>query len=228
MRQNSFDSVWENDIYGQGQHLNRYPYDSVVTFVFRHAPQNKPRGDVRILEVGCGAGNNLWFAAREGFCVAGVDASTSAINYARQRFREEDLNGEFKVGDFTELPWLDGLFDMVIDRTALTCCGWSAAQNAVTEIRRVLRQGGVFHFNPYHERHSSNASGELGGDGVRMGINHGSLKNVGQIYFYSRRNIEQLFSKGWTIRSMQSMEMTEEMHAYREVHAEWRVIVEKL
>ena len=43
-------------------------------------------GDVsgrRILEVGCGMGNNLWFAAREGCRVSGLDAVESAIRFAR-------------------------------------------------------------------------------------------------------------------------------------------------
>ena len=32
-------SPWETDIYSQQKHLNRYPYDSVVTFVYRNAPR---------------------------------------------------------------------------------------------------------------------------------------------------------------------------------------------
>jgi len=67
MSTSSFDPHWEQQIYGQGAHLNLYPFDVVVTFVFRNAPRDRPRSEVRIVEIGCGAGNNLWFAAREGF-----------------------------------------------------------------------------------------------------------------------------------------------------------------
>jgi hypothetical protein len=62
----TFDPVWD-EIYGQGRHFNHYPYDAVVSFVFNNRPGDRPRDQVRVLEVACGAGNNLWFAAREGF-----------------------------------------------------------------------------------------------------------------------------------------------------------------
>src|SRR5512136_2850072 len=97
----TFDRIWEDDIYSKGQQLNRYPFDIAVSFIYRNYPRHKSRHDVRILEVGCGAGNNLWFAAREGFLVAGIDASESAIAYARKRFAEEGLKGTLLVAEFT-------------------------------------------------------------------------------------------------------------------------------
>src|SRR5262245_53509995 len=122
----TFDPIWEDAIYGQGQKISRYPFDIVVTFVYRNYPRHKPRHDVRILEVGCGSGNNLWFAAREGFQVAGIDGSSSAIAYAQKRFAEEGLTGDLRVGDFTQLPFESDSFDLAIDRGSLTCCGLSA------------------------------------------------------------------------------------------------------
>jgi 2-polyprenyl-3-methyl-5-hydroxy-6-metoxy-1,4-benzoquinol methylase len=62
-----FDSIWENEIYGDGKNIARYPYDVILSFIYRNFPRNKPRNEIKILEVGCGTGNNLWFAAREGF-----------------------------------------------------------------------------------------------------------------------------------------------------------------
>ena len=75
-----FDAIWERLYQAGGRHRNRYPFDSVVQFVFRHRPKDVPVNEVRILEVGCGAGNNLWFAALEGFQVTGIDASETAID----------------------------------------------------------------------------------------------------------------------------------------------------
>src|SRR6266536_3320200 len=113
------DPAWERDIYGAGRQLNRYPFDAVVSFVFANAPA-KPRSETKILEIGCGAGNNLWFAAREGFAVTGIDTSPSAIAYARDRFRSERLAGEFHVAPFSSLPFPDDRFDLVIDRAAVS------------------------------------------------------------------------------------------------------------
>ena len=74
------------NIYSHGQQLNRYPFDSVVSFVYGFCPKQKSPEDTDVVEIGCGAGNNLWFAAREGFSVSGVDASPSAIHFAKTFF----------------------------------------------------------------------------------------------------------------------------------------------
>lgn len=224
----TFNPVWEDGIYGQGRHLNRWPYDMVVSFVFRHAPRDRPRQAVRILEVGCGAGSNLLFAAHEGFAVAGIDGSASAVEYARRRFAEGGLEGDLRVGDFTDLPFDDGTFDLAVDRCAITCCGRSAAARAVSEVRRVLADGGKFCFNPYSDRHSSRASGRPGPDGLTRHITAGSVAGVGPLCFYDGSAVQALFQDGWGLESVEHLEIRQELDAARDVHAEWRVIARKV
>ncbi|MBK9203500.1 MAG: class I SAM-dependent methyltransferase [Candidatus Obscuribacter sp.] len=50
-----------------------------------------------------------------------MEGSASAIQYAQERFKLENLKGDLRVGDFTALPFTDNTFDLVIDRGALTC-----------------------------------------------------------------------------------------------------------
>jgi SAM-dependent methyltransferase len=218
-------SIWD-EIYGRGAHLNRYPWDVVVSFVFSNAPANRPREEISVLEVGFGAGSNLWFAAREGFEVAGVEASPSAVEHARRRFDEEGLAGDLCLGDFRTLPFSDASFDLAIDRGSLTCVGRSDASRAVAEIRRTLREGGKFLFNPYSSAHSSARSGAAGDDGVVEEITAGTLVGVGPICFYDRAHIEQVLGDGWAIHTVQHLFLgsDDENDA---VHAEWRVIAEK-
>lgn len=223
----SFDSIWEEKIYSQGRQLNRYPYDVVVSFVYSQMPRHKARNEIKILEVGCGAGNNLWFAAREGFQVTGIDASVSAIAYARQRFAKEGLSGDLRVGDFTELPFDGASFDLVIDRAAITCCGFSTAKKVVKEINRVLVTRGKFFFNPYSKKHGSYLSGNLGPDGVILDISIGTLLGVGQICFYGELDLEQLFNLGWKLHSKQHLKLLETVASPPALHAEWRVVAEK-
>jgi SAM-dependent methyltransferase len=214
---------WETGIYGQGKHLNRYPYDSVVTFVYRHAPRGKPRAETRILEVGCGAGNNLWFAAREGFAVSGIDSSPTAIGYAQQRFREEGLPGDLRVGDFGQLPFENNTFDMVIDRAALTYVGIAGARKAVREIHRVSKIGARFHSNVYSDRHTSAKSGTAGPDGFTQGISCGTLTGTPDVCFWGRDSFLALFATGWEALSVQHVEIAEG----DSLHAEWRAVLER-
>lgn len=208
--------------------MNRYPYDVVVSFCFQNRPQNKAHGDVRVLEVGCGAGNNLWFAAREGFQVVGIDASTSAIAYARERFSKEGLTGEFRVGDFTNLPFENAMFDLVWNRCALTCVGLSTVRAAISEVRRVLAPQGRFLFNPYSTQHSSAAQGEAGPDGLTLRIRAGTLVGAGQICFYDSATLNTLFDSGWRLLSQKHVEIREETGVSPLIHAEWRIVAEKM
>ena len=136
----SFDPSWENRYKANPKYRNHYPWSFIVSFVFENKPKGKNHSDINILEVGCGNGNNLWFAAREGFKVFGIDGSQTAIDYAKDWFEREGLSGEFRVGDYSSLPFKEESFDFVLDRSALTFCGKPAVENAVNEIWRVLRK----------------------------------------------------------------------------------------
>ncbi len=222
----TFDPIWEKKY--QNGHCQKYPWDVVVSFVYRYAPKNLKQSEVKILEVGCGTSSNLWFAAREGFQVTGIDASESAIKYAMHRFEEEGLNCDLRVGDFTQLPFDSDTYDLVFDREAITCCGLSAAKFVINEIYRVLKQNGKFLFNPYSNKHSSALSGENGPDGLVYNISSGTLVDCGQLCFYDRENIDNLFQNGWKILKKQHLEQVEEIENKQQIHAEWRVVAEKV
>jgi ubiquinone/menaquinone biosynthesis C-methylase UbiE len=218
----SIELVWEEKY--AGGHAQRYPWDAIVSFIFRNAPRDRPRDEVRIVEVGCGTAANLWFAAREGFSVAGIDGSPTAINAAKKRFAEEKLSGDFRVGDFTQLPFPDNSFDIGLDRGALTCAGLSAGKKAIAELRRVLKSGALLFFNPYSDRHDSRASGRLGMDGLTLEISAGTMVGVGPICFYSAQQLRDALT-GWTIRSIQHVEWTD-IEPKGLTHAEWRVVAQ--
>lgn len=226
MNSSNTNAIWEN-IYESGEQLNHYPYDFVVSFLFHYKPQKKARQDTHIFEFGCGAGNNLWFAAREGFQVSGLDSSLSAIDYAKKRFQNEGLKGDLRVGDFTLLPFTNQSFDMVIDRGALTNVSLDAVKQSIREAQRVLLPGGKFLFNPYSDRNCSYVSGKTRPDGLTDNIQLG-LVGMGGIRFYSRRELLDIFSDGWKILSLQHMERVEMLEPQYLTHAEWRVVAEKV
>ncbi len=220
------DPIWEEK-YSAG-HAQRYPWDSVVSFLFRHAPRDKPRSEVRVLEVGCGTGSNLWFAAREGFHATGFDGSASAIETARKRFEEEGLAVDVSVGDFTKLPYRDGSFDIVIDRASLTCVSRTDIGQAIDEIARVTAPGGHFLFTPYADIHTSAQSATISADGLASDISEGTLVGFGQLYFASREDIEKFFERNWTIEQMvlkEEREISDKENP--SVHAEWRIIARR-
>lgn len=222
----TMDPTWEEK-YASG-HAQTYPWDMVVSFVFRNAPRDRPRTQVRILEVGFGTGPNLWFAAREGFAVAGVEGSASAVEFARKRFANDGLTGDLRVGDFTQLPFENDSFDLVVDRASLVCVGKVSQEKAINEIYRCLRRGGRFLHNVYGDSHSSFRAGELSQDGLVSNITGGTLIGVGQLHFTSRAEINERFSDGWRLMQVQRREWTDMLTVSGDIHSEWVVIAEKL
>lgn len=219
-------TIWDQ-IYQDG-HEQKYPWDSVVSFIFRNSPKNINREQVKILEVGFGTASNLWFAAREKFDVYGIEGSSLAVGKAQKRFLDDGLMGNLRVGDFSSLPYEDNTFDLVIDRAALTCVGKKAQKETINEIRRCLKPGGKFLYNCYSDSHSSYRNSQSGIDGVRLNITEGTLIDVGQIYFSSRSDIEEFFIEGWKLHQVQRREWTDMLYATSNIHAEWLIVAEKI
>ena len=97
--------------------------------------------NLRILDVGCGAGFFTVLLAREGHQVTGIDLTPDMIRNARQLAEEENVSCEFQVMDAENPEFPDETFDVVISRN-LT---WTLphVKHAYREWVRVLKKGGV-------------------------------------------------------------------------------------
>ncbi|RCW22485.1 methyltransferase family protein [Ciceribacter lividus] len=216
-----YDKIWD-DVYEAGFSQN-WPWDAVVSFVFRNAPRDKARSEVSIFEVGFGTGSNLWFAAREGFSVHGIEGSAIAVGKAKRRLAEEGLAGDLRIGDFTRaLDFVDGSFDLVIDRAAITCAGMSVACDVIEEIRRVLKPGGAFLFSPYSKSHPVVGRAREIGDGLMDDIVNSGLSGIGPICFWDEEDIRRAFSRGWEIVSLGELSSKDHVDC-RFDRAEWYV-----
>jgi ubiquinone/menaquinone biosynthesis C-methylase UbiE len=96
---------------------------------------------LRVLDVGCGTGDQLRIMAplvAPGSAV-GVDLSATLIARAQQRTDLGPANVSFQVGDACELPFADATFDRVVANQILLHLAdpWQA----VAEMRRVLAAG---------------------------------------------------------------------------------------
>lgn len=221
----NFNPIWEK-IFSH-RNPSYYPFDNVVSFVFRNYPKDKPKSEINILEVGCGGGNNMLFLAREGFNAFGIDGSSQALDIAKKRFREAGLSATFINGDFTDLPFEDGFFDIVIDRCSIVCVNKINGQKAINQVHRVLLPKGKFFFNPYSDQHTSCTTAKQLPNGITTNINRGTLVGNGDLSFYSKSELEDLFSSKWLIKDMKLKHFIDQLSDANELHAEWELIMEK-
>ncbi len=135
----AWDPVWE-DVFKNNEWC-RYPGEDVVRFVARNY-YRRERPAMKILEVGCGPGANIWYLAREGFAAYGIDGSVTAIARCRQRLAADGLTATLHVGDITDLPYPDDTFGAVLDVECLCCNDRKTCAAIIAEITRVVETKG--------------------------------------------------------------------------------------
>lgn len=72
----------------------------------------------RLLDVGCGSGQLVLMAAKDGLDVTGVDIASNLIERARARAQAEGLRVRFEEADAEALPFEDASFDAVVSLIA--------------------------------------------------------------------------------------------------------------
>ena len=93
---------------------------------------------LRVLDVGCGAGQGTGILAAAGpEEVVGVDIAPEAISVAMERF---GAAAAFRLGDLTALPFDSGSFDVVVGFEVIDEV--TDLPGALEELRRVLRPDG--------------------------------------------------------------------------------------
>ncbi len=191
-------SVWDELFSSRA--WGRYPPEELVRFMGRNYKDPARRGDIKVLELGCGPGANIWFLHREGYATAGIDFSPTAIEQSSQRIQHENASSpappaDLRTGDFCQLPWEDASFDVVIDIHAIYANRLSVISSVIAESHRVLKPGGR-HFSKMWGLETTGA-----GDGVEIepgtwdDIQSGPCQQMGVSHFFDREEIQNLFAE---------------------------------
>lgn len=185
---------WDKDIYGRGRQLNKWPFTDVVSRFSREISEWESESAPKVLEVGCGAGNNLWALSDLGFDAYGIDISPTVISFARERFSSQGLPVKLEVGSMSELPYEKNYFDFVLDRAAVTQVPLDEVSGCVSELARVLKpQGKLFCYTLFGENHSHRSYGQLQSNGSYDFFTDGIFTKVGMTSFFSQQSISELF-----------------------------------
>ena len=100
----------------------------------------------RLLDVGCGTGENAIYLADGGSDVVGIDFTRRAIEIAQVKSFERDVEVEFLVGDVLELDYhfREAEFDAVLDSGLFHTLTDEERPHYVEQVSRVLKPGGSF------------------------------------------------------------------------------------
>ena len=130
---------WEKAYSSQNaRHKNLYPSENVISYILgRH--RNKT---LKVLDIGCGYGNNLRFLLQNGFDAYGIDFSSNVIEEIKEEFGDRVSTCNAK-----KLTFEDDSFDLIIDRSSLQHNPKEDLSEIFKECRRVLKRGGELFSN---------------------------------------------------------------------------------
>jgi SAM-dependent methyltransferase len=127
----------------------------------------------RVLDAGCGTGENTLLAAAHGADAVGVDVSPLAIARAREKAAERGARARFEVFDVLDLGRLGLTFDTIIDSGVFHVFDDADRARYVTSLASVLPPGGYCFLMCFSDRQP----GDWGPRRVRQDEIRGAFAN---------------------------------------------------
>jgi cyclopropane fatty-acyl-phospholipid synthase-like methyltransferase len=135
----------------------------------------------RVLDVGCGTGEHALMAAGMGLDSTGVDSAPTAIELAKRKARERNLEARFLVWDALDLASLGEEFDTTLDCGLFHVFDDDDRRRYVESLRSAIPSGGRFFMLCFSEK-------QPGDWGPRR---------------VTEREIRDGFAEGWTIDAIE-------------------------
>lgn len=191
----SWDPVWE-EIF-RSREWGKYPPEELIRFTARNYYSAPDRRAVMLLELGCGAGANVWYLAKEGFQVSGIDGSTTAIDKASRRLKAEGLTADLRIGDIVTIADLypANLFDAIIDVGCLMCNRLESVQATLDQGLALLKPGGKVLSMVSAQGSWGEGLGTEVETGTFLDIREGPLAGVGLVHFFTLEELQALYRR---------------------------------
>ena len=148
----------------------------------------------RILDIGCGQGQDSRFFAELGYDVTGVDFSNTGIEFAKKKSKGNKYkNLTFDKVDISQkLPFPDSSFDVAYSHLAIHYFDDNKTKEIIGEISRILKKGGVFAclVNSIHDPEYNT--------GEKIGDNYFLIRETKK-HFFSKETLEDFLANFKTI-----------------------------
>ena len=139
--QTNFESY--KNIYSERKTFLRYPADWIIRFHNMYLRPHLPTG--RVLDFGCGSGNNMKFLLDQGYDVRGTDITDSVLPLCEENGVDAAAVTITSPDEIT-LPFDDG-FDLILSNQVLYFLGQpDRIKQTCNELDRLLRPGGITFF----------------------------------------------------------------------------------
>ena len=125
----------------------RWPNEVMVKLAFGSYLKNKivlPSG-AKVLDVGCGFGNNLLPFLAKGYDCSGTEITEVMAQKTQEIMEQRGYKTAIKMGTNQQLPFADQSFDLLLSLNVIHYeAGRDNVKKAFAEYKRVLKNGGRF------------------------------------------------------------------------------------
>jgi len=183
-------SVWFDPVYRARGEFQRIALPKVVA----EAAYFLANGVRDVLDLGCGTGRHSLLLGGFGFRVEALDASSEALKILSKKADEAGLTNIRTVqGQMQALPYAESVFDAVVCTWAMGHGLLSDSEQAVAEIYRVLRPGGIVITDFMSTEDSSYGHGEE----LELNTFVGSVKGEEHIphHYFQYGELERIFTR---------------------------------
>lgn len=169
------------------------PPDALV-----HLVETRTVAPCRTIEFGCGAGNYAVYLASRGFEVTGIDISRTAVEIAKKNALEKKVNCDFVAADVLgDLSRIEGTFSFAFDWELLHHIYPENREKYLQNVKRLLDDKGKYLSLCFSEKDPG-----FGGNGK---YRRTKLDTV--LYFSSEEELEELFSRYFSIIDLRTVEI---------------------
>lgn len=133
IKKTRWNDLWKKRIYNV-----KYPQDEIISFLYRNAKHIKNK---KILDVGCGQGNNFQPIIDLGGKCVGIDISKIATKKALESYPESFV---YTKSFEDRWPIEKNSISLGFDRLSMTCTKKNVIEKGLSEILRVLKPRGIF------------------------------------------------------------------------------------
>ena len=215
-RENIWNNVFTNKNWGE------YPAEDLIRFDKRFLKKNTKNKE--LLEIGCGTGGNLWYFAKKGYSITGIDISKVALKKANIKIKKEVKNwkGDLIHADITKYNFNDKKFDVIIDNEFSCCLDFDETIKLYSTLFSILKKNGKIFVRAF----SNNTYGYLTGQKISHNTFIPSVGHTGMGIqrFTSKSDIKKIYSN-FDIIYLEKISRT--INSLKNKIEEWIIVLEK-
>lgn len=215
-----------NESYRNRDNFVFYPHEEIIRFFARYISKRigihhyQARHQLaempKVLDLGCGIGRHLVFAAKTGVDIYGIDLSAQAIETAQAWLSQEGLTlseARLQQGSITTMPWRDAYFDFAFSHGVLDSMYFDIARAGIVELARVMKPNALFYCDLI--------AGDDGDVLVETQHEQGTVQS-----YYTQERIEQLIADYFSLKEVVLIHRENVMSG--QIGSRWHLVLERL